>query len=344
MGITQRLGTIPLAILTDASNNVGIGAAPSGSYKLEVTGTAKVSSTILVSGAATFSSSVGIGNTATADRLSVTGIDFQNTAYLLGGATTGASYGLQIRAGSNSTDYALQISNRAGGEMFRVRGDGNVGIGTNSPSQKLEVAGADVKILVNSTDFATLQLKAASVRTFNIVARNDSSGVLAFYDATADVERMRIKSGGDVQVNNALYWIGSDSKSYGFQQLGDGFLSFIYLGFGVRATINGASGAYVPISDINVKKDFEDSTIGLSAIMSLRPTLFRFKEDLDNESQKELGFIAQQVREFIPQAYQENGSFIGLQDRPIIAALVKAVQEQQAQIEELNERLNKAGL
>jgi hypothetical protein len=58
MGLTFRLGTIPLAILTDASNNVGIGAAPSGSYKLEVTGTAKVSSTLLVSGAATFSSTV----------------------------------------------------------------------------------------------------------------------------------------------------------------------------------------------------------------------------------------------------------------------------------------------
>jgi len=60
MGLTQKLGTIPLAILTDASNNVGIGAAPSGTYKLEVTGTAKVSSTLLVSGAATFSSAITI--------------------------------------------------------------------------------------------------------------------------------------------------------------------------------------------------------------------------------------------------------------------------------------------
>jgi len=46
MGLTQKLGTIPLAILTDASNNVGIGAAPSGSYKLEVTGTGRFSSRI----------------------------------------------------------------------------------------------------------------------------------------------------------------------------------------------------------------------------------------------------------------------------------------------------------
>jgi len=38
MGLTQKLGTIPLAIFTDASNNIGIGGSPSGSYKFEVTG------------------------------------------------------------------------------------------------------------------------------------------------------------------------------------------------------------------------------------------------------------------------------------------------------------------
>jgi hypothetical protein len=38
MGLTQKLGTIPLAILTDSSNNVGIGAAANASFKLQVTG------------------------------------------------------------------------------------------------------------------------------------------------------------------------------------------------------------------------------------------------------------------------------------------------------------------
>lgn len=104
------------------------------------------------------------------------------------------------------------------------------------------------------------------------------------------------------------------------------------------ATIAGASGVYTALSDVNKKKDFEDSNIGLNEILQLKPTLFRFK-DAEENSQKELGFIAQEVKEFIPQAYIESGEgediFIGLQDRPIIAALVKAVQEQQAQIEEL---------
>ena len=50
MGVTQRLGTIPLAIQTDSSNNVGIGATPSGSFKLEVTGASKLSGFLGVNG------------------------------------------------------------------------------------------------------------------------------------------------------------------------------------------------------------------------------------------------------------------------------------------------------
>jgi len=43
MGNTQKTGNYVNAISQDSSNNIGIGAAPSGSYKFEVTGTSKVS-------------------------------------------------------------------------------------------------------------------------------------------------------------------------------------------------------------------------------------------------------------------------------------------------------------
>jgi hypothetical protein len=43
MGNTFKLGNYVNGIFQDSSNNIGIGAAPSGSYKFEVTGTAKVS-------------------------------------------------------------------------------------------------------------------------------------------------------------------------------------------------------------------------------------------------------------------------------------------------------------
>jgi hypothetical protein len=54
----------------------------------------------------------------------------------------------------------------------------------------------------------------------------------------------------------------------------------------------------------------------------------------DNEV-KELGFIAQEVKEVIEQAYVQNGEFIGLNYQPIVATLVKAIQELNTKIENL---------
>lgn len=115
------------------------------------------------------------------------------------------------------------------------------------------------------------------------------------------------------------------------------------------ASINASSGAYTALSDRNKKKDFEDSTLGLSAVLQLKPTLYRML-DADENSEKELGFIAQDVKDVIPQAYieiqndstcasGESSKFIGLNDRAIVATLTKAIQEQQTLIQSLTDRL-----
>ena len=95
------------------------------------------------------------------------------------------------------------------------------------------------------------------------------------------------------------------------------------------------------MSDVNKKKDFEDSKIGLKEVMGLQPKLYRMKKDT-KKSEKLLGFIAQEVKEYIPQAYVENGAddnkFIGLNQMPIIAALTKAIQELKAEIEILKKK------
>jgi hypothetical protein len=106
MGLTQKLGTIPLAILTDASNNVGIGGSPSGSYKLEVTGTAKVSSTLLVSGALT-------GAAATFSGL----ITYSGTSQILNAASGTTGYLYQYLANTTGAAY-FGLERSTGGGLF----------------------------------------------------------------------------------------------------------------------------------------------------------------------------------------------------------------------------------
>jgi len=62
MGLTQKLGTIPLAILTDSSNNVGIGGAANASFKLQVTGATNLTGA-LSGTSATFTSGLINGTT-----------------------------------------------------------------------------------------------------------------------------------------------------------------------------------------------------------------------------------------------------------------------------------------
>jgi hypothetical protein len=122
---------------------------------------------------------------------------------------------------------------------------------------------------------------------------------------------------------------------------------FLYSDGANRASIGRTSGTYTALSDVNKKKDFEDSTVGLAEVMQLKPKKFRMLDDAD-DAPKKLGFIAQDVENVIPEAYVEDtnedasgveNTFIGLTDRPIIAALTKAIQEQQAQIETLKQEI-----
>jgi hypothetical protein len=61
----------------------------------------------------------------------------------------------------------------------------------------------------------------------------------------------------------------------------------------------------------------------------------------EDNTEKHLGFIAQEVKKFIPQAYVESGvenKFIGLNYNAIVAALVKSIQELESRIKQLENK------
>ena len=78
------------------------------------------------------------GTTGSGDRLEVFGSDNLFAARLNGGTTGSQSYGLRIRAGTNSVDQSLLIENSSGTDMFVVKGDGTVKIsGATHPTLNL---------------------------------------------------------------------------------------------------------------------------------------------------------------------------------------------------------------
>jgi hypothetical protein len=239
--------------------------------------------------------------------------------------------------------------------------DGNVGIATTS--FPYASAGRGYLSINGSTDsILEFQIGASSSGYIYSSATNlevNANGNRWLQFNTNGTEKLRITSGGDVcigtttvsdklTINGGIRSMGSgggyffDDRSnssyfYGWYSTGNTNVYFFNGNSGSNiASISPSTGVYTPLSDINKKKDFELSTIGLKEVLQLKPTLYRMKDE-DN-TEKHLGFIAQEVKEFIPQAYVEQDEFIGLNYNAIIATLVKAVQELEARLKTIENK------
>ena len=110
------------------------------------------------------------------------------------------------------------------------------------------------------------------------------------------------------------------------------------------ATVQGGVTACTATSDPRLK-DYEPLPYGLDAIMHIQPIKFRWNElgrkYNANDTTEHLGFNAQNIQQVMPEAVgtetHDGTDYLSLPHGTdgIVAALVKAVQEQQAQIEQL---------
>ena len=95
-----------------------------------------------------------------------------------------------------------------------------------------------------------------------------------------------------------------------------------------------SGGTWVNASDITLKKDVKEIEYGLKEVMELKPKWYRMIED----DLEQIGFIAQDVEEVLPELVSTSEKGMkGLSYGQLTAVLVKAIQEQQKQIEELKQ-------
>ena len=207
-------------------------------------------------------------------------------------------------------------------ERMVLTESGNVGIGTTAPVAKLDVRGIQY---LNSSGSAS----SATSASLMLLGQNTKGGS-NYHDflyvrhtlssATNPQKWFRIDNAGEIQIINDAY----------------NTAIFSLTNAGVLSTPGGGT------SDIRTKQNVEYIyQNALPTINQLKPFKFEFK---NNPNVKRHGFIAQDVLSIKPDLVlgdgdTENGTY-GLDYDGILALTVKALQEANAKIEQLESRIS----
>ena len=118
-----------------------------------------------------------------------------------------------------------------------------------------------------------------------------------------------------------------------------------------NGNVQNTNNSYSSISDTKLKENIVDATPKLEKLMQVRVVNYNFKENLGYESFKQIGVIAQELEHIFPGLVEETpdrvekGEILETTTKSVkysvfVPMLIKAIQEQQAQIEELKSQVD----
>ena len=225
----------------------------------------------------------------------------------------------------------------------------NIGIGTNAPSGGLHISDTFPTLTLDetNTDAGYQQTQLAiddgsfriqtrdSTNTFvsnDYLIDKDAAGGAAHIWRIGNIERMRIDASGNVG-------IGGSTPDVALDVVGD---------------IN-YTGTITDVSDRRLKENVQNLSGSLGKICQLNAKSYTLIADRDNENTEiELGFIAQEVQPVFPEivkevqkfAVDENGeltdqeaNYLGVSYIQLIAPMVEAIKELKAKNDALEARI-----
>lgn len=310
---------------------------------------------------------VGIGTTSPVEKLEVAG-KIKSTVGFVGVASSGYSYmelggpsGGYIDLKSPSTDdYDLRIISGGSGGSFWTGGyghvmtlntSGNVGIGTTSPGEKLEVSGTAKATSVRATgggdggfvlrqwtyasNYASLATNGMSNLEYCMISDGTNTFIGSGTNGTTRLRGPANDSAPQLEMTSTLCKIdGGDLK------VEDGSLA---VGNITNSTTDGRIDASNDIvaystSDIRLKDNIKSIDKALDKVNSIQGIEFDWieKEEVHGNSGHDIGVIAQEIEKILPDVVttRDNG-YKAVKYEKIVPLLIEAIKDLSKQVDGL---------
>jgi hypothetical protein len=256
---------------------------------------------------------------------------------------------LQIHADIVDSDIAFGYGNSADfTETMRIKGNGNIGINTNSADAKLHIikAGpsgggynANSSVIIESDQHSFVQFSNNNNEECGFLSGNEATSIRSGIIFSAD-SSIQMRTGGNltrmVIDKNGNTAIGSFSPSFQFQ-------------VGSNSAAKPTSNTWTVASDARLKKDVHEYKDGLDELLKIKPVWFTYTGEAGLPRETGVGVLAQDLREIAPymvgtwEHKDSSGNstpYLSVDNGAMTYMLINAVKEQQETISTQQEQID----